>query len=286
MPSFLASRSRVMPRGFGRPLKRQEDPRLITGAGLFSDDVSLPGQVHACFVRSPHPHASIRTIDAAAALAMPGVLAVLTGRDAAADGLADLPHRPVPTNPNEYPLGSRERAPIFVAPFPALPVDRARFAGEAVAMVVAETAALAADAASLVAVDWEPLAAVTATRDAGAAGRPGAVGRPRRQRLRRLAGRRRAGRRRRLRRRDPRGAPRHLGAAHHRRADGAACGAGRPRPRHRPPHPLRGLRRLGPAQDRRGRGAGRPGSRGPGDRPGRGRQLRHAQLRPIRSTRW
>jgi carbon-monoxide dehydrogenase large subunit len=172
MPSFLASRSRVMPRGFGRPLKRQEDPRLITGAGLFSDDVSLPGQVHACFVRSPHAHARIRTIDAAAALATPGVLAVLTGRDAAADGLADLPHRPVPTNPNEYPLGGRERAPIFVAPFPALPVDRARFAGEAVAMVVAETAALAADAASLVAVDWEPLAAVTATRDAGAAGAP------------------------------------------------------------------------------------------------------------------
>jgi carbon-monoxide dehydrogenase large subunit len=172
MPSFLASRSRVMPRGFGRPLKRQEDPRLITGAGLFSDDVSLPGQVHACFVRSPHAHARIRTIDAAAALATPGVLAVLTGRDAAGDGLADLPHRPVPTNPNEYPLGGRERAPIFVAPFPALPVDRARFAGEAVAMVVAETAALAADAASLVAVDWEPLAAVTATRDAGAAGAP------------------------------------------------------------------------------------------------------------------
>ena len=172
MPSFLASSSRVMPRGFGRPLKRQEDPRLITGAGLFSDDVSLPGQVHACFVRSPHPHARIRTIDAAAALATPGVLAVLTGRDAAGDGLADLPHRPVPTNPNEYPLGGRERAPIFVAPFPALPVDRARFAGEAVAMVVAETAALAADAASLVAVDWEPLAAVTATRDAGAAGAP------------------------------------------------------------------------------------------------------------------
>jgi carbon-monoxide dehydrogenase large subunit len=172
MPSFLASRSRAMPRGFGRPLKRQEDPRLITGSGRFSDDVSLPGQAHACFVRSPYPHARIRAIDATAALAMPGVLAVLTGRDAAADGLADLPHRPVPTNPNEYPLGGREGAPIFVAPFPALPVDRARFAGEAVAMVVAETAALAADAASLAVVDWEPLPAVTATRAAGAAGAP------------------------------------------------------------------------------------------------------------------
>ena len=170
--SFLASRARAVPRGFGTPLKRQEDPRLITGRGRFSDDVTLPGQAYACFVRSPHPHARIRAIDAAAALAMPGVLAVLTGRDAADDGLADLPHRPVPTNPNEFPLGGAEGAPIFVAPYPPLPADRARFAGEAVAMVVAETAALAADAALRVHVDWEPLPSVTATRDAAGAGAP------------------------------------------------------------------------------------------------------------------
>jgi carbon-monoxide dehydrogenase large subunit len=170
--SFLSSRSRAMPRGFGTPLKRQEDPRLITGRGRFSDDFALPGQVHACFVRSPHPHARIRAIDPAAALALPGVLAVLTGRDAAADGLADIPHRPVPTNPNEFPLAGPENAPIFIAPYPPLPTDRARFAGEAVAMVIAETAALAADAAERVRVDWEPLPAVTATRDAVARGAP------------------------------------------------------------------------------------------------------------------
>jgi carbon-monoxide dehydrogenase large subunit len=128
--------------------------------------------VHACFVRSPHPHARIRAIDPAAALALPGVLAVLTGRDAAADGLADIPHRPVPTNPNEYPLAGPENAPIFIAPYPPLPTDRARFAGEAVAMVIAETAALAADAAERVRVDWEPLPAVTATRDAVGPGAP------------------------------------------------------------------------------------------------------------------
>jgi carbon-monoxide dehydrogenase large subunit len=170
--SFLASRTRAVPRGFGTPLKRQEDPRLITGRGRFSDDVALPGQAYACFVRSPHPHARIRAIDAADALATPGVLAVLTGRDATDDGLADLPHRPVPTNPNEFPLGGAEGAPIFVAPYPPLPADRARFTGEAVAMVVAETAALAADAAVRVHVDWEPLPSVTVTRDAAGPGAP------------------------------------------------------------------------------------------------------------------
>src|SRR6266404_80214 len=170
--SFLSSRSRAMPRGFGTPLKRQEDPRLITGRGRFSDDFALPGQVHACFVRSPHPHARIRAIDPAAALALPGVLAVLTGRHAAADGLADIPHRPVPTNPNEYRLAGPENAPIFVAPYPPLPTDRARFAGEVVAMVLAETAALAAEAAERVRVDWEPLPSVTATRDAVGRGAP------------------------------------------------------------------------------------------------------------------
>jgi carbon-monoxide dehydrogenase large subunit len=100
------------------------------------------------------------------------VVAVLTGQDAAADGLADIPHRPAPTNSNEYPLAGRENAPIFVAPYPPLPTDRARFAGEAVAMVVAETAALAADAAERVRIDWEPLPAVTATRDAVGRGAP------------------------------------------------------------------------------------------------------------------
>ena len=170
--SFLSSRSRAAARGFGKPLPRQEDPRLITGRGRFSDDVTLPGQVHAAFVRSPHAHARIGAIDPAAALALPGVLAVLTGRDAAADGLADLPHRPVPTNPNEFPLGGRDGSPIFVSPYPALPTDRARFAGEAVAMVIAETAALAADAAERVRVDWEPLPAVTATRAALEPGAP------------------------------------------------------------------------------------------------------------------
>ena len=99
-PSFLASRTHAAPDGIGKPVRRKEDPRLLTGAGRFGDDVNLPGQAHADFVRSPHPHARIGAIDAAAALGVLGVLAVLTGADAAAAGLRPIPHRPVPTNPH------------------------------------------------------------------------------------------------------------------------------------------------------------------------------------------
>jgi carbon-monoxide dehydrogenase large subunit len=151
---------------------RREDPRLITGAGCFSDDVNLPGQAHAALVRSPHAHARIRRIDAAAALARPGVLAVLTGADGARDGLQPIPHRPVPTNPHEVPLTSRDGSPFFVAPHLPLAIDRARYVGDAVAMVVAETAAAARDAAERVVVDWEPLASAITAADATTAGAP------------------------------------------------------------------------------------------------------------------
>jgi carbon-monoxide dehydrogenase large subunit len=164
--SFLTARTRSARQGFGQPIPRKEDARLVTGRGRFSDDFTLPGQVHAHFVRSPHAHARILSIDASAALALPGVLAVLTGHDAAADGLASIPHKPVPTNPNEFPLGGRAGGRVLVTPHPPLPADAARFVGEAVAMVIAETAAAAADGAAGVRVSWEPLASVTATREA------------------------------------------------------------------------------------------------------------------------
>jgi aerobic carbon-monoxide dehydrogenase large subunit len=171
--SFLAARTRSAPQGFGRPLPRKEDPRLVTGRGRFSDDFTLPGQAHAHLVRSPHAHARILSIEIAAALAMPGVLAILSGRDAAADGLASIPHKPVPTNPNEFPLGGREGGGrVLVTPHPPLATEIARFAGEAVAMVIAETAAAAADAAERVRVAYEPLPSVTATAAAGAPGAP------------------------------------------------------------------------------------------------------------------
>lgn len=171
-PSFLESRTAAAPHGFGRAVRRSEDRRLVTGTGCYSDDVNLPGQAHAALVRSPHAHARVRAIDAAAALAIPGVLAVLTGGDAARDGLRPIPHRPVPTNPHEVPLRSRDGSPFFVPPHLPLPADRARFAGEAVAMVVAETAVIARDAAERVVVDWEPLPAAVTAADALAPGAP------------------------------------------------------------------------------------------------------------------
>ena len=164
--SLLQSRTSAAPQGFGKPVRRAEDARLLVGAGRYSDDVSLPGQVHACLVRSPHAHARLRAIDATAALAMPGVIAVLTGADASADGLKPIPHRPVPTNPHEVPLTSRAGSTPFIAPHPPLAVDRVRFVGEPVAIVIADTPPTAHDAGERVAVDYELLPAVTTTADA------------------------------------------------------------------------------------------------------------------------
>src|SRR5256885_5384703 len=155
--SFLQSRTSVAREGFGKPVLRQEDARLLVGRGCYSDDVNLPGQAFACFVRSPHAHARIVRIDAADALKTPGVIAVLTGADAAADGLKPIPHRPVPANPYEPQLRNRDGADHFVAPHPPLPADRARLVGEAVVMVIAETAAVARDGAEAVSVEYEPL---------------------------------------------------------------------------------------------------------------------------------
>jgi len=161
--SFLDSRTRAAREGIGQPVRRREDPRLVTGSGRFSDDVALPGQAYAAMVRSPHAHARIRGIDPSDALTAPGVIAVLTGADVLADELAPMPHRPVPANPHEVPLKSRDGSPFFVSEHRPLPADRARFAGEAVAMVIAETTLAAIDAAERVIVDYEPLPAVTST---------------------------------------------------------------------------------------------------------------------------
>src|SRR5688572_22873149 len=171
-PSLLQSRTHVARDGFGKPVRRVEDQRLVTGQGRYSDDFNLPGQAYACFVRSPHAHARIVRIDSAAALKTPGVIAVLTGADAAADGLRSIPHRPVPSNPYEPQLRNRDASEHFVAPHPPLPADRVRLVGEAVAMVIAETAAAARDGAEAVSVDYEPLRVVITAADAMAAGAP------------------------------------------------------------------------------------------------------------------
>jgi len=158
--------------GIGAAVPRKEDARLLTGRGSFSDDLHLPGQAHAVMVRSPHAHARIGRIDAAEALALPGVLAVLTGADCLADGLKPIPHRPFSVSPPDVTLRNRDGSDIFIAPHHALPADKARFAGEAVAMVIAESVQIAKDGAERVHVEYEPLAAVVRAADAAAAGAP------------------------------------------------------------------------------------------------------------------
>jgi aerobic carbon-monoxide dehydrogenase large subunit len=157
--------------GIGEPVVRKEDARLVTGQGRFSDDVNLPGQAYAAVVRSPHAHARIPAIDTAAALALPGVLAVLTGADALKDGLKPIPHRPV-MGPPDIALGKRDASDKFLSPHRVLPTDKARFAGEALAIVVADSLATAKDAAERVRIEFEPLPAVTDTVAAAAPGAP------------------------------------------------------------------------------------------------------------------
>ena len=168
--SFLQSRARSAREGFGKPVLRKEDERLLAGAGCYSDDVNLPGQAHACFVRSPHAHARIGSIGTAAALATPGVIAALTGENAAADGIKPLTHSPMPGNPYEEMI--RPGDVSFIAPHPPIPADRVRFVGEVVAMVIAETPAAARDGAERIAVGWEPLRAVTGSTAAAALDAP------------------------------------------------------------------------------------------------------------------
>lgn len=159
-------------RQIGKPLRRKEDRRLLTGKGQFSDDFTAPGQVFAAIVRSPHPHARIVSIDPAQALSCPGVLAVLTGQDAVNDGLGPIPHNPVPSTKYDMKLTAPGGGTPFIGPHLFLAVDKARHVGEAVAVVIAETQAQAQDAAEHVDVEYEPLPHVTHSSDAAAPGAP------------------------------------------------------------------------------------------------------------------
>src|SRR5690349_16779476 len=144
--------------------RRSEDGPLLTGRGRFTDDVVVPGQAHAAFVRAPVGHAEIRAIHVDAARARPGVLGVLTGRDVAADGLGGIP--PLIWFPGR---GGR---PMHAAALPVLALDRVRYVGEPVAMVIAETLAQAQDAAEAVELD---LAELPAASDVERALAPGAA---------------------------------------------------------------------------------------------------------------
>ncbi len=149
------------------PRHRREDLRLVTGRGQYAVDLDLPHTARAVIVRSPHAHAAIRGMDFAAALALPGVLAVLSGADALADGLQAIPHATGSSKfGSDMPLAHRDGSERLVTKQRPLPIERARFVGEAVAMVVAETLAQARDAAEAVVIDWEPLPAVAHAIDA------------------------------------------------------------------------------------------------------------------------
>jgi len=148
----------------GQPVPRSEDPVLLRGEGHYADDVSLPGQAYAVMVRSGHAHGILREIDAAAARAMPGVLAVYTAAELAAGGVGPLEPRQV--------LKNRDGTPMLTPIRHALATDKVRYVGEAVAAVIAESVAAAKDAAEAVEVDIAPLPAVTEPGPAAAPGAP------------------------------------------------------------------------------------------------------------------
>jgi carbon-monoxide dehydrogenase large subunit len=158
--------------GIGSSPRRREDHRLVTGAGCFGDDFTLPGQTFAVVVRSPHAHAILRRIEAKRAFGLSGVLAVLTGADYLADGLKPQIHSPFTVSPPDITLRNRDGKAVFIAPHYPLAQDRVRFVGEGVALVVAETLAIAREAAEFVEVAYEPLAASAEGVDAA---EPGAV---------------------------------------------------------------------------------------------------------------
>jgi aerobic carbon-monoxide dehydrogenase large subunit len=141
---------------------RLEDDALVRGHGRFMADAPLPDQAYACFVRSPHAFARIAAIDTQAAAQSPGVVGILTGQD-----IGDIGS--VSSHP---PLAGRGGKPLIMPYRPALTVERVSHIGEAVAMVVADSAAAAQDAAELIAIDYEPLTPVMDARAALAAGAP------------------------------------------------------------------------------------------------------------------
>src|SRR5215470_15878826 len=150
--------------GIGAPVRRKEDQRFITGKGHYTDDISRPGQTHAYFVRSPHAHARFKRIDMAEAAAMPGVCAVLTGAELAADKIGNLICG--------WMIHSKDGSPMKMAPHPALANGKACHVGDPVAVVIAETLAQAKDAAEKMSVDYEVLPAVADPAKAQTAGAP------------------------------------------------------------------------------------------------------------------
>src|SRR6516164_8117893 len=137
--------------GIGASVRRKEDFRFVTGKGQYTDDINRPGQAHIHFVRSPYAHARIKAIDAKAAAGLPGVLAVLTGADLAADKIGNLICG--------WMIHSKDGSPMKMAPHPALANGKVCYVGDPVAVVIAETLAQARDAGEKIAVEYAVLPA-------------------------------------------------------------------------------------------------------------------------------
>ena len=150
--------------GIGAAVLRKEDRRLLLGAGRYTDDIQRPNQTYLHIVRSPHAHARIRAIRAESARAAPGVLAVLTGADLAAEKIGNLP--------TGWLIHSKDGSPMVEPPHPALAVEKVRHVGDQVAVVVAETRDQAREAAALLEIDYEELPAAGTIGKAIAPGAP------------------------------------------------------------------------------------------------------------------
>jgi carbon-monoxide dehydrogenase large subunit len=150
--------------GIGARVARKEDKRFITGAGRYTDDMVVPGMKHAAFVRSPHAHAEIRKIDVSRAKAMPGVIDVLVGKQLKADGIGNIICG--------WMIHSKDGSPMKMGAWSPLAVERVRYVGDAVAIVVAETKGQARDAAEAVDVTYKEKKAVVDPVAALAKGAP------------------------------------------------------------------------------------------------------------------
>jgi carbon-monoxide dehydrogenase large subunit len=148
--------------GIGAAVRRKEDHRFITGAGNYTDDINRPRQLYAYIIRSPHAHANIKSISSDAAQSIAGVVAVFTGTDMAADGVGGLPCG--------WGITSKDGTPMAEPVHPPLVADTARHVGDQVAVVIAESRAIAKDAAELVDIDYEDLPSVTSIESADADG--------------------------------------------------------------------------------------------------------------------
>src|SRR6202789_4295386 len=150
--------------GIGASVVRKEDRRFITGKGRYVDDIKLQGMTHAHFVRSPHAHAKVKSVDSSAAMKMPGVVGVRTGQQLVDDKIGNLICG--------WAITSKDGTGMKMGAWPAMAPETVRFVGQAVAVVIAETKNLARDAAEAVGIEYEMLPAVASVISAIKPGAP------------------------------------------------------------------------------------------------------------------